>query len=661
MLYGPFVFGQKSNDCRHSVKLIQLLSENHIQPPDLGVSFQRDLSVEFFGQIDPYHIFFSLEDINNLNTANLSIRSTQIEFCNFAQTLASIVDGRLKQAEHEIAAYLNTKLNYAEKDSFALLEQPSLNATASYQKRQLRRYLKYQVLEQMSILSDTTTKDELLKRESEAREKVKARETKRIQKLVGSNNNLVDFTTGAMLKSIATLYDPHSSYFTNEEMIDFQNELSSSILSYGLDFLEDETGDLTVNSLVPGGAAWQSNEIHEGDVILSIKWENNEKISARDFSPAELRDKLELNKNRKAEITVRKKDGTTAIVKLEKSIVQSDNNHVDGYILTGKRKIGYIALPAFYSNWNGKDVKGCANDVAAELIKLKKENIQGLILDLRFNGGGSTKEAMELAGIFINVGPLMVLQTKKQPLYTLKDATPGAAYAGPLVILVNGLSASASEMIAASLQDHQRALIVGTPTFGKSNGQSVYPIVERDTVAHVKVTNGRLYRITGKSYQRQGVQPDIELPDVSQYLGYNEGKLRKALPNDSINKKTYYTPLQLPSIAELRKRSTQRISESKFFQQFQKTELQQRYIPLHMDEFIKHMREDIDEFDISVEEATTAAPYVVTHNQFNRGLLQIDQYRNEMNVEFIQELTQSPYLQEAYNILIDYLELENRK
>jgi carboxyl-terminal processing protease len=661
LLYCPFVFGQKSNDCRHAIKLIHLLNENHIQPPDLGASFQRDLIVEFFEQIDPYHIFFSLEDANNLNTTNLSVRSTQIEFCNFAQTLANIVDGRLKQAEREIEAYLNTKLNYAEKDSFALLPQPSLNPTDSYQKRQLRRYLKYQVLEQMSILSDTTTKDDLLKRESEVRDKVKVRETKRVQKLIGSNNNLLDFTTGAMLKSIATLYDPHSSYFTNEEMIGFQNELSSSILSYGLDFWEDETGDLTVNSLVPGGAAWQSNEIHEGDVILSIKWENNEKISARDFSPAELRDKLELNKNRKAEITVRKKDGTTAIVKLEKSIVQSDNNHVDGYILTGKRKIGYIALPAFYSNWNGKDVNGCANDVAAELIKLKKENIQGLILDLRFNGGGSTKEAMELAGIFINVGPLMVLQTKKQPLYTLKDATPGAAYTGPLVILVNGLSASASEMIAASLQDHQRALIVGTPTFGKSNGQSVYPIVEKDTVAHVKVTNGRLYRITGKSYQRQGVQPDIGLPDVSQYLGYNEGKLPNALPNDSINKKTYYTPLQLPSIAELRKRSTQRISGSRFFQQFQKMEFQQQYIRLHMDEFIKHMREDIDEFDISVEEDTTAAPYVVTHNHFNRALLQIDQYRNEMSVEFIQELTQSPYLQEAYNILIDYLELENKK
>jgi len=658
LLYAPFVFGQKSNDCRHAIKLIQLLNENHIQPPDLGVSFQHDLTAEFFGEIDPYQIFFSSEDADNLRTTNLSVSSTQTEFCNFAQALTTMVEGRLKQAEREIEAYLHGKLNYTEKDSFELLPKPSLNATTNYQKRQLRRYLKYQVLEQMSILADTITKEEFLKRESEAREKVNARETKRIQKLLSANKNLLDFTTGVMLKSIATLYDPHSSYFTNEEMIDFQNELSSSILSYGLDFWEDETGDLTVNSLVPGGAAWQSNEIHEGDVILSIKWDNNEKISARDFSPAELRDKLELNKNRRAEITVRKKDGTTSVVKLEKSTVESDNNHVDGYILTGRKKIGYIALPAFYTNWNGKDVKGCANDVAAELIKLKKENIQGLILDLRFNGGGSTKEAMELAGIFINVGPLMVLQTKKQALFTLKDATPGAAYAGPLVILVNGLSASASEMIAASLQDHQRALILGTPTFGKSNGQSVYPIIEKDTVAHVKVTNGRLYRITGKSYQRLGVQPDITLPDVSQYLGYNEGKLPKALPNDFINKKTYYTPLQLPSIAELRKRSTQRISKSRFFQQFQKKEFQQQYIPLHLDAFIKHMRDEINEFGISMEQGTTTTPYVVKHNQFNRALLQLDQHRNEMTIEFMQELAQSPYLQEAYNILVDYLELE---
>ncbi|MFM7854973.1 MAG: carboxy terminal-processing peptidase, partial [Flammeovirgaceae bacterium] len=317
---------------------------------------------------------------------------------------------------------------------------------------------------------------------------------------------------------------------------------------------------------------------------------------------------------------------------------------------------------AFYTNWNGNDLKGCANDVAAELIKLKKENIEGLILDLRFNGGGSIKEAIEFAGIFINVGPLMVLQAKGQPLFTLKDTTPGAAYSGPLVIIVNGLSASASEMVAASLQDHQRALIVGTPTFGKSNGQSLIPIIEKDTTAHVKATTVRLYRITGKSYQQKGVQPDIVLPDFSQHLGYSEKKLPRSLPTDSILKKTYYTPLPIPSLSDLRKKSNQRTSQNKFFQQFAKPMAHQRYhIPLEIKAFARYCVENSKGFEIIASLKTTTSLFSVSQNRFNNILLRVDENRNNQDIEFAHELEQSPYLQEVFQILVDYIELENRK
>jgi carboxyl-terminal processing protease len=657
-----FAVGQKTNDCAHATKLIQLLNENHIQPLAWNSSSLREVSREFLRQIDPYHIYFSLEDVEEIKALPFSSdRPTNDEFCGLALHLAEIVQKKLKKTEAEIDVYLKPKLNYAEKDSFAVLTA-ELQSTSTRQKLHLHNYLKHEVLEQMSILADTTTPEALLKWESQSREKVRNREKKKLQKLLSKTNTPLDFTVGALLKSIAAMYDPHSSYFTNEEMVDFQNGLSSSILSYGLDFLEDETGELSVNSLVPGGAAWQSNEIHEGDVIVSIKWDDNEKISASDFSPSEMRDKLELNKNRKAEIAIRKKDGTTSTVTLVKSTVESDDNRVDGYVLKGKRKIGYIALPAFYTNWNGKDLKGCANDVAAELIKLKKENIEGLILDLRFNGGGSIKEAVELAGIFINVGPLMVLQTKGQPLFTLKDTTPGAAYSGPLVIITNGLSASASEMVAASLQDHQRALIVGTPTFGKSNGQSLIPIIEKDTTAHVKATTVRLYRITGKSYQQKGVQPDILLPDFSQHLGYSEKNLPRALLTDSITKKTYYTPLLIPPLSELRKKSNQRISQNKFFQQFEKPMAHLRHhIPLDITAFTRYCVENSKGFENITSLSTTAAHFTVTQNRFNNMLLQVDENRNSQDVEFAHELEQSPYLQEVFQILVDYIELENRK
>lgn len=659
-----YCFGQTNNGCRQAARLIQLLNENHVQPPTWSASFTHEVSQEFFRQIDPYGIYFSLEDVDQFPTMQLlPSELTSDRLCAFAQQLANTVEVRLKQAEAEIETYLKSKPNYAENDTFAIRLQYGKKATKSQQKFQFRNYLKYQLLEQMLIAADTAELQAMLQQEESSREKVKARELKKIQRFSKGKTDLFDFVGAALLKSIAAAYDPHSTYFSNYELTDFQNSLSSSVLSFGFDFFEDEMGELSVNSIVPGGAAWQSNEIHEGDVILSIKWDNGEKISARDFSPAELQSKLNLNKNRRAEITIKKKDGTTAIIKLEKSAIESDDNHVDGYMLKGERKIGYIALPAFYTNWNGKETKGCANDVAAELIKLKRENIEGLILDLRFNGGGSIKEAMELAGIFINVGPLMILQMKDKPLFTLKDSTPGAAFDGPLIILVNGLSASASEMVAASLQDHQRALIVGTPTFGKSNGQSLFPIIEKDTVGHVKVTNLRLYRITGKSYQQQGVQPDIELPDFSQFLSYREKNLARALSNDSIVKKTYYTRLAMPLVAELRSRSTQRIKPSEFFQQFNKMETKMSaHVPLEMKAFIKYsLAISSDVLEKVAESESIKFPFTIAQNRFNESLLQVDQSRRDRNIEFMDELGNSAYLQEAFQILVDYLELENKK
>ncbi len=659
-----FGFGQTNNSCKQAARLVQLLNENHIQPPIWGASFTREISQEFFQQIDPYGIYFSLEDADKVQTNPLSLSDlTSDKLCVFAQNLASTVEARMKQAETEINTYLNSKPSYAESDSFAIQLRYGTKANINQQKLQFRKYLKYQLLEQMFIAADTAELQAMLQQEVASREKIRARELKKIQRLSKAKTDLFDFVVVALLKSIAAAYDPHSTYFSNDELTYFQNSLSSSVMSFGLDFFEDEMGELSVNSIVPGGAAWQSNEVHEGDVILAIKWDSGEKISARDFSPAELQSKLDLNKNRRAEITIKKKDGMTATIKLEKSAIESDGNHVDGYVLKGKRKIGYIALPAFYQNWNGKETKGCANDVAAELIKLKKENIEGLILDLRFNGGGSIKEAMELAGIFINVGPLMILQMKGKPLFTLKDSTPGAAFDGPLVILVNGLSASASEMVAASLQDHQRALIVGTPTFGKSNGQSLFPIIEKDTVGHVKITNLRLYRITGRSYQRQGVQPDIELPDFSQFLRYNEKNLSRALPNDSIVKKTYYTRLVMSSVAKLRDRSRQRKKQSIFFQQFEKMETKiSEYIPLEIKAFIEYsLATSGDVLETDAELESTKLPFNIAQNRFNDTLLQLDQSRQDRNVEFMEELGNSPYLKEAFQILVDFLELENKK
>src|SRR5437762_8924227 len=161
---------------------------------------------------------------------------------------------------------------------------------------------------------------------------------------------------------------------------------------------------------------------------------------------------------------------------LAKEKIETEDDIVKGYVLNGEKKIGYISLPDFYTIWEDESGSGCANDVAKEIVKLKKENIDGLILDVRYNGGGSLGEALQLTGIFIDEGPLLGEKDRNGKLVFLKDPNRGTIYDGPMVLMVNGQSASASEVLAAALQDYHRALIVGSSTYGKATMQEIFPM-----------------------------------------------------------------------------------------------------------------------------------------------------------------------------------------
>ena len=255
----------------------------------------------------------------------------------------------------------------------------------------------------------------------------------------------------------------------------------------------------------------------------------------------------------------RKKDGTTRIVLLRKEKIENEENIVKGFVLKGEKKIGYILLPAFYTEWENESGSSCANDVAKEIVKLKKENIDGLILDVRYNGGGSLGEAMEMIGIFVDEGPLMGQKQKAEKVIYLKDPNRGTIYNGPMALMVNGQSASASEILAASLQDYNRALIVGSNTYGKATMQQMMLL---DTMTNrptqignakdiVKITTGKLYRLSGETAQMNGVSPDIVLPDAFDGLDYREKFSSFALPADKVAKNAYYKPLAALPVNEL--------------------------------------------------------------------------------------------------------------
>ncbi|WP_315818899.1 S41 family peptidase [Paraflavitalea speifideaquila] len=317
--------------------------------------------------------------------------------------------------------------------------------------------------------------------------------------------------------SLAACYDPHTAYFPPATKESFEGHLGKKQLEFGLTLDEDKDGNAQIAALKPGSPAFQSGQLNEGDKLQSVQTDNKPAVDVSTAGAAAINQVLSAAGSGKTVLTVKKADGSTRQVTLskQKQLTDDEEDKVKGFVLKGSKNIGYISLPAFYLDWEDEQgVNGCANDVGREIIKLKKENISGLILDLRYNGGGSLQEALELAGIFIDAGPVAQIKSRDPKVTTLKDINRGTVYDGPLLVLINGFSASASEMLAASLQDYNRALIVGATSYGKATAQEVLPLdttIDRESYngkaasdSYIKLTTSCLYRLTGATAQAQG-------------------------------------------------------------------------------------------------------------------------------------------------------------
>ncbi|HWY37669.1 MAG TPA: carboxy terminal-processing peptidase, partial [Bacteroidia bacterium] len=253
-------------------------------------------------------------------------------------------------------------------------------------------------------------------------------------------------------------------------------------------------------------------------------------------------------------------------------VVQDETFAHSAIIQNGKNKTGYIKLPSFYSDFTRTGAHHCSQDVKSEVLKLKKENVSGIVLDLRDNGGGSLSEVVDMAGLFIKDGPIVQVRKKEGKADQLNDKNSDQAYDGPFVVMVNRNSASASEIMAAAMQDYKRAVILGSQSFGKGTVQSFleldnYVLPQFDTLkplGSLKVTMQKFYRINGGATQLKGVIPDINLPDPYSYIETGEKELDNPMPWDEIEK-AQYEPLQGINYEKLKKQSAERIKKSKEF------------------------------------------------------------------------------------------------
>ncbi|HSC40005.1 MAG TPA: S41 family peptidase, partial [Chitinophagaceae bacterium] len=402
---------------RDAFMISRMVEKFHVQPRPLNDSLSATMYAGLLEELDDQRIFFTQDDIRQLSAYQFKlddeVRDRQSAFL---QLLINLYKQRLVQADTMIDKICAAPFNFTLKEKLTAAENTAYPIGVAGMHTKLYKLLKYAVLSGMTTYMAESAKT-LSPKSTDSLERVLRKRAstsvkRSIKRLMQSPQGIEYIIGNDYCQALAAAYDPHTAYFPPEAKDDFEGHLGNKPLVFGLSLNEDEDGNPQIGRLAPGSPAFQSGALNEGDKIQSIQWEGKEPIDVSGADLGEIDQILSDAGNSKATLTVKKADGTLRQVVLHKERLQSgdDEDKVKGFILKGPKTIGYISLPAFYSDWeDSRGTNGCANDVARQILKLKKENIEGLILDLRYNGGGSVQEAVELSGIFIDAGPVAQL------------------------------------------------------------------------------------------------------------------------------------------------------------------------------------------------------------------------------------------------------------
>jgi carboxyl-terminal processing protease len=414
--------------------------------------------------------------------------------------------------------------------------------------------LKYRTIERYASLIDEREKnkgkDKFVYKndstlEAESRAYIKKSYKKRVESFEKTFTKEKQFEL--FLNAITGLMDPHTDYLAPVEKRSFTEQMSGVIYGIGAQLTQDDFG-IRIASIQPGGPAWKSGQIVVNDVIVKIAQGAEEPVDVSGYETTDAVKLIRGNLGTEVRLTFRKPDGTFKVVSLIREKIVLDEGYARSVVIqNGVDKYGYILLPDFYADFEREDGHRCSEDVAAEIKKLKAENVKGIIIDVRFNGGGSLYEVVQMAGLFIDKGPIVQIRNKEGRSQTLYDETPGILYDGPLVVMANEFSASASEIFAGAIQDYKRGIVIGSSsTYGKGTvqrnvafGKPLDSLGIQTEYGAVKLTFQKFYRITGSSTQKKGVAPDVVLPDEYEYLKYREKDNASALSWDEMERAKY--------------------------------------------------------------------------------------------------------------------------
>lgn len=654
-----------------------LLQMGHFKPRLIDDKFSEDVYDLYLKRIDINKKFLLQTDINELklmrNQIDDQLREDKFDF--FIKS-TEILNKRYAEVENFYKDLLKNPFDFTKEEKIET-DPKKLNypADSKAQKEEWRKLFKYQTLVRMSDALEAQEKAQLKKDtiieiksletiEKESREKVEKSYLdffKRLKKVDETDR------AGMFLNAVANVFDPHTEFFPPKVKDNFDIQMSGQLEGIGAQ-LQEKDGAIKVSNIVPGSASWRQGELKAGDIIIKVAQGKDEPVDVTDMRLDDAVQLIRGKKGTEVRLTVRKPDASLKVIAITRDIVVLDETYAKSLIIDEGEKIGYLKLPSFYADFNKAGGRRCAIDVKNEVIKLKEQQVQGLIIDLRNNGGGSLQDVVEMAGLFIDKGPIVQVKTTGSNAEVLEDKNPGILYDGPLVILVNNISASASEIMAAAIQDYKRGVILGgEQTFGKGTVQRVVSLDDRldysqisyAPVGSLKLTMQKFYRVNGGSTQLKGVNSDIMLPDKFEKLYKGEREEEFPMPWDEIKPAniTPWTPDW--NLDEVKKKSKLRVESDLTFKQIRaleekyKKQADNTLISLSIDKYRAEQKKNNEETD-------TLEKLEKNGKQLNAFALNLDlekiandSTKKVMNEEWIKGVKKDSYIKEAVQVIKD--------
>ena len=679
LVFVAFGFYTKHQDLGEDILLRAInmnLQNAHYDPIAIDDDFSEKAFQLYIDNLDANKRLFLQSDIDELNYFKTTIDDEIINGTSvFFDKSIELLEQRTELTEQFFEEILNNPMDFSKDEMVDFGEEIPYTISEKELKDRWRKYLKYSVLTR--LYSDYKAQEKSLENKDTtfipksmdslqtiARKSVLKTHRdwyKRIKRLDRKDRLAI------YANSITTVYDPHTNYFPPEQKEDFDIQMSGRLEGIGAQ-LQEKDGYIKITNIIPGGPSSLQGELQANDLILKVTQEGEEPVEIIDWRISDAVKIIRGPKGSKVTLTVRKPDGNEQDITITRDIVVLEETYAKSLLLSDEDgiKAGYIYLPSFYADFQNPKGRFSWKDVKTEIEKLRDEQVQGIILDLRNNGGGSLDDVVKMGGLFIDKGPIVQVKEKGRSAHILEDRYAGAEWEGALVIMVNEFSASASEIMAAAMQDYDRAIIIGSrSTHGKGTVQRFLPLNRTlrnkniPDIGSIKLTIQKFYRINGDATQLKGVQSDLIIPDNYMYLETGEQEHDYPLPWDQIKGSSFEKNSH--SISDkIIKKSQSRINKNATFNLIEENAKRwekQRENSTYALNFSAYTNAKLKEKEEGEKFEKIGKEKIENFNVSNPGVdievIEAEESRKKRNSDWVNSVSKNPYIYEALQIIED--------